>query len=259
VGDWFEARSARLQYPARGRSFPPLFINTVPKSGSAFFNDTITRALQIRQRRIGANVFPDDVVVLWFIDDFAKKNTLAQSHLPATPRNLALLSHHMDRLVIHVRDPRQATLSWTHHLNKVAEKDTLGRDHAIYDPIPEGYFEMSFSDQLSWQIDHHLPHVVRWIEAWVNVAENPKAPLKILMTTYEELKENSAALVRKILDFYEIEYQEKWLVIPPPEPGKAHFRKGDPQEWHRVTSSDQAERAWSHISPDLIERFGWER
>ncbi len=186
------------------------------------------------------------------------KSCLLCAHLPASLNNLLAISLVVDRLIINVRDPRQALLSLVHYLHTDRDVWQDQLHWFYYLNLPENYFSLSFTEQITWQMDNwYLPASIKWIEGWLDAEENTSFYPNILFTQHEELAANSQAFFERILEFYEID-KSRFTMPPPPDfqHGK-HNRKGSVDEWRNVFTPEQAERASSMIPKRLLNRFGW--
>jgi hypothetical protein len=165
----------------------------------------------------------------------------------------------LDKIIVHVRDPRQAILSWTHHIRELYEND----DYALYNcdpPIKKTYFRKTFREQVDWQINNYFPHFLNWIIEW-SKTEKSDFDTKIMITQYEDLRKNSYTFFQSILNFYNINLSEKYLKqsLIEPKKGKLHYRKGSLDEWRDVFTSNQIEKTTKAIPKVLFEEFGWEK
>ena len=176
----------------------PIIFNTLPKSGSVYIGKTLSEGLKEGNfMTVSNNTFPTDSISLSKFEILMKTDSMTQEHFDASEENLAILRAKFPKLIVHVRDPRQALISWTHHLNKVQDsKEAL--DYLLLS-LPERYFKWSFSKQLNWQIKHYFPTCIEWIQKWVKASENEN--LSILFTTYEDFLDNPKGFFMKIFDF----------------------------------------------------------
>jgi len=233
---------------------PGILLNTLPKSGSFYILEAIYKGLNINWMPISAEsevIKRDDIAIL------ASGMNASQEHLHATSRNLCLISEFLDKLVVHVRDPRQATLSWVHHLIKTTReiKDVISLLPAI--PAAKNYFSLSLTEQISWQIESgYLPIAINFIEGWLNAEADPLFYPDILFTKYEDLATDPQAFFESILKFYNIE-KFPFTFPEPPQQGKLHYRKGRADEWREVFTAEQVEKASSMIPQRLFDKFGW--
>jgi len=124
--------------------------------------------------------FPTYFVMPAALESFSRGDVVRQEHFDASPINLALPRPE----VLHVRDPRQATVSWTHHFNRDYLNAPPYMDGTIHQP-PKDFCSWTFQSQLDWHIERHLPLLVAWLRQWMAV--EPTSPLKILWTQHEEL------------------------------------------------------------------------
>ena len=235
---------------------PSIHLNTLPKSGSLYIWANLAMRLAVARTQISCTFFPDDMIVLRDIRQMAEGGFISQSHLPASSLNRRILCSYLDRIIVHVRDPRQATLSWSHHVDKYSAEDTEEIRY-VKPPLPKDFSTRSFEERLDWQIENHLPHCIQWIEGWLDAEEDPEFTTKILFTRYEDFHKDAEALYSKILDFFEIPQS---LVDNTEEiDERPHFRKGRTNEWREVFTPDQIARATEVMTDRIVARFGWER
>lgn len=144
---------------------PPILVNTMPKSGSIFIVRCLSQGLGIAETKIAVSLFPDDLVIRDKLDDLALGNQVAQQHLPARDLNLRFLRNRLNRMIVHVRDPRQATLSWLHHLDnfhahRYLEPACERGLEAVSPGLPEGYFERSLPEKIGHLLATHFPQLI---------------------------------------------------------------------------------------------------
>ncbi|HVT51376.1 MAG TPA: sulfotransferase domain-containing protein [Dongiaceae bacterium] len=254
----FLAFCHRKAFPARQRRFPPILINTLPKSGSKYILRSLSRTLQVDDIRIqGAGLTRAGIAEPNF-KRFIQGNHVCQEHLPAEPHIVAALETAVPRVVLHLRDPRAALVSWVHHVNTIYKK---GHYVAILQGVetrmPEKYFEWGIPDQLAWQTDHFLPTTVNWISRWMDVIEEKSSSLEIMITTYPELAADSVALLARILKFYQIDFEPDWISRRAPEVGKWNYRAGQKADWRDAYTPVLLDRATALIAERERNRFDW--
>lgn len=232
----------------------PIFINTLPKSGSVFTVAKITGALGLDMMKISYGYFPQDLVDIHKIRDFVAGGSIAQEHLDASSLNLAILSLYLDRWCVHVRDPRQAMLSWVHHLNRLHNEGHHTTVEFSMPMLPDDYFDYSFERQIDYQLENYLCPASKWIEDWVKVSDSGNYNIKI--TTYEQLLEDEDKFVSSILDFFQVE-EGSYLIPKIDKSMKNHFRAGNPDEWRTVMTKKQCKLAGEILPTSLKDRFSW--
>jgi hypothetical protein len=130
----------------------------------------------------------------------------------------------VNRMQVHVRDPRQVMISWFHFLPHVARD--LDPVQVLHHGMPDDYFERSTERQLDWLIDNWLRWTIDWIEGWVQAEREPWFKTKLLFTTFEDMIADPKAFFDRILDFYDV---ERDLFVHPSKPahqGDRNFRLG---------------------------------
>jgi len=229
-----------------------IFINTLPKSGSVYIYSTLCEGLKKSFCRISLNTFPEDIINIKNFKEFVKSNSLTQEHLNASERTIQLLEKYQVKFVLHVRDPRQALLSWAHHLNRYRLAPGL---HDLYKPrVPRLYFTWKLEQQLDWLIENHFPHFVQWIADWLKVYKENRLQMKLM--TYEHFHENPNQYFEEILDFYDIPLSA--FSIPSiPKEVSTHYRKGMIDEWRDVFTLEQQRRVNELIPEELFSEFSW--
>jgi len=177
-------------------------------------------------------------------------------HCSPSRYNRIELSNRLERMVVHVRDPRQAMISWCFFLPHVIRD--LDPVHGLHLGVPKQYLDWELASQIDWQIDNYLPLQIDWIVGWVAAGEDPEFKTEILFMTHEELKENQRLYFEKLLKFYQIDPS----LFDFPEPlklGLQNFRKGETDEWRSILSAEQIEKASTRIPEKLYRRFNWPR
>ncbi len=238
---------------------PGILLATMPKSGSIFLMVRIGNGLSLPTlRQVTSDTWPNDMFNYERLRMLSYGWAIAQVHVWAYPQNLNMLNALMDRIVVHVRDPRQAVVSWTHHvINEKKKRGFSTIQDKVYPPLPADYFAWPFEKQLDYQIENYLPQVAQWINLWLEARRNPNLNTRILFTRYDDLKEQPDELLKRILRFYDIDPQKFPIDASRPNEGELHYRQGKRNEWREVMSPQQRERCAEIVPESLLERFGW--
>ena len=239
---------------ARARGLPGMLINALPKSASESIWNRLAEGLGLAQGHISLGLFPDCLTIPYRARELGRGGMAAKEHLPATPHNLSVLARSgVDRVVVHVRDLRQATLSWAHFLEGDVRKRLLAPLWRKTSPAA-AFFDEPFEVQLDWHIDNYLPIAARFIEQWIDAGEAPDCGVAVKFLTFEAFKDDPDCYMDAILAFYGIATEG---FRHDAEAEVVHLRKGAVDEWRGVFSAAQAARAWRQIPPRMAERFAW--
>ncbi len=228
---------------------PFMMLVALPKSASAYLVEVLRRGLNIAYKEVACGYFPQDVMDYRKLNQFSAGNTLAKAHLDANPINMQLLKLHCPRMVLHLRDPRQALLSMVHHLKHCWDTGELQYIQSWIAPAPPpAVLQGGLSGAIDWHLAHFLPNMLEWTERWLAHAESGESP-RVLITHYHDLRENTQAVIERILAFYEI---PAWAFTPTdvPKDWSVHFRKGELEEWREVFN-----RAQQEICSDLMADY----
>src|SRR5262249_12549969 len=247
----------RIEIGGRTGSMPSILFASIPKSGTVFTGQMLSRGLGLELVRVSMEGFPRDLFDLPRLVEFSQGGKVGTAHFDASPENLQLLGGLIDRWIVHIRDPRSVLLSWIHHLDRLHREGGTGAYQLlkIYPSPPSEYFGKTFAEKADWNIESFLPAAVHWIETWLDVYDSRK--YRILLTTYSEIVSNESTYLFKIMDFCEIS-RDRFVR---PELKKTiqdmHFRAGLEDEWRMALTREQLERANSIIGQELLDRFNW--
>jgi len=237
---------------ARARGLPGIVINALPKSASESIWNKLAEGLALAQGHISIGLFPDCLVVPYRARDLARGGLAAKEHLAATAANLQALDRAgIKRIVIHLREPRQATLSWAHFLEGDVRKRLLAPLWRKTTP-PAGFFAKPFGAQLDWHINHYLPLAMTFIDDWVTAAE--AGAIEVAFLDFETFRTDADGYFDRLLAFYEIDPAG---FARDAKAETIHLRKGAIDEWRSVFTPAQRTRAWEKIPDALADRFGW--
>ncbi len=234
----------------------PLVIATLPKSGTVHMRDTLRRALDLQSVDIpDGGYFPRRLVRQGAIRRALRLGGgLIIGHWESAPENLSLFGYYTDRITVHLRDPRQALLSYAHFLPGVL-KELDPPTAAIY-KLPSRYLELSLTQQLDWLVGHYMPLMIEWIEGWLQAADQQAQGLQIKITTFEQLRANPQKFYSDLLAFYGHTSPSEDFILGA-QKGTHNYRSGLVEEWRSVFSDSQASAATSLIPKTWFSRFDW--
>ena len=237
---------------------------SLPKSGTIYIANALEKlinscsAATSSKKLISANR-PDILFKLETEEPYKESlSTLISDHAPAVPQNLFALRMVVDRLIVHVRDPRQALLSFVHYLKQTNDYRSPEYLISTQERLPPDYFSLSLTEQINWQIEKwYLPDAIEWLKGWIDADENPLFYPKILFTKQEDLATDANKFFESILNFYEIEIDRFVFPEPPHFQASKHLRKGSVDEWREVLTPEQIERCTESIPEVILKKFGW--
>ncbi len=242
-------RSAAI---ARGRG--SLIINTVPKSASESIWNRLAEGLGLAQCYLSIGLYPECTLVPSRVAFAAQGGLIAKEHLPATPHNLELLRRHgLGRMVFHLRDPRQATLSWAHFVKDDVASRLLAPIWRQVVPDAE-VLAAGLPAVIDWSIDVYLPRLIAFIEGWVEAADAADSGIEVAFLRFEDFVADGDGYLRRALEHFGIDPGDfAWDAAAE----NVHLRRGLTEEWREAFSRAQRERAWAALPKALRKRFGW--
>jgi hypothetical protein len=247
-----------LQKLGMSRGIPAILLNTQFKSGSMFISRRLAVALSLPSCYVSRTPIEDRIVPEW-LDLFAGGGAICQEHLPPDAETIALLAGSgIGRMLVHIRDPRQSMISALHHYHKRLEEMSTDA-YILMSELPQDYGDWSFAERVDHYLETRLAEQIQWIDGWVRATDEGVDGLEIMLSEYSELRNDPDGLFQSLLDFFQIPRdQVEWSDLEgAPKEGDLHYRKGDVNEWRRVLSPEQAQRATKMIPEPLLKRFGW--
>ena len=239
----------------RKNGLPGILVNALPKSASESIWNRLAEGLGIAQGHISLGLFPDCMTIPSRARELARGGMSAKEHLAATPYNLGALSAAgIDRVLVHVRDPRQAMLSWAYFLRDDVSRRLLAPLWRKTTPRA-AFMGRPLGEQLDWHIDHYLPLAIDWIAGWREAKRAGSGGIAVTIATFEEFKADPDAYFARALDFFAINHN---AFTHDAGAEAVHLRKGSVDEWREVLGEEQRGRAWRKIPRELAEAFGWQ-
>jgi hypothetical protein len=248
------SKVGRQQENARGRGIPAIMFVAMMKSASEFIRENLIRALDVPEIELSVGTVPRDQVIPSAVRQLAKGGAIARSHLSAN--NLPVLAANgVDRLILHVRDPRQVVVSWVHHMRRISDMQFRWAVFHYDPPVPAEFRRWEFRRQLDWAVYNYLPGQLQWLEDWA-AALDEVAPTPVLVSTFEDFAHDQRAFFGKISDFLGVAE----IRVPGAHRQSAaamrNFRSGHVDEWRGALTDTHIDFAAARVEP-LAKRFGW--
>ena len=253
-------------------NLPSILFNAIPKSAGRYCIEALRKGLKLEFSPIGTDMFPQGTLAPVLAMKFNEGGKISHGHIDYWWQPKVLLNAYVDRLLVHLRDPRSTTLEFYYHLLSLKANDWEGSERTgvswldlVHPSIkPKKYFELSKEEQIDVQIENCLPHMISFVEGWLDAEQDSEFKPKILFTTYKQLVEDEAAFFDEILDFYAIDkslFTHKKFTPKADEnsdiEGELHYRNAKLEEWREDFTPQQQEKANKMMPKRILERFGW--
>ena len=272
VMDQYYSKVKRMEMEKNKKEFPSsrldatrcgipaiLFIAQI-KSASEYITAILKKTFQISAYyNLSIETFPNDYLIPSALCPIAEGGNIARLHADANDHNLSLLERlGINKLMIHVRDPRQATISWLHYVIKRSD-DYINTARLLYTPpIPKNFLSMSFNEKLEWAIEFYYPGVISWINGWMELEKENHQNFQLKYTTFEEFANNPASFLQNMALFFGICHDQiPETVLSYSKETTSNFRKGLTDEWKTVYTSKQLDYMWSLMPKFMATRFNW--
>jgi len=237
-------------------SIPSILFNTLPKSASVFILETLSKALKKPAFAISPGYFPQDLVDSRLVSKLIAVNGISQSHLDVSEFNQIFFKK-IKKIILHLRDPRQATLSWIHHLDRLNLENQYDLIDTVIPTLPDNYFNYDLNDKIDYQLEFYFPQVLTWISNWLDYVNESKEQGHIIITTYESFVLNQTEYFSEIFEFLGCDLHSD-ILIPEVIPTRdKNYRLGKTDEWLTILSDRQKQSASSKIPQKMKEQFDW--
>ncbi|MCP5469408.1 MAG: hypothetical protein H7A36_02765 [Chlamydiales bacterium] len=164
----------------------------------------------------------------------------------------------LPKLIIHVRDPRQALVSYVLQLDRLQTHQRY-YEYQSHEEPPKEYYHWDFESKVNWQIDHFYKSAIHWTEEWVAFADSLEQG-RALITEYDALRSAPLSFLRTLVTEFggkESHFKEKHLNQRFPNVHSSFTTKHMTQ-WRELLTQEQQEYVNALLPKHLAERFHWE-
>ncbi|ALS99058.1 sulfotransferase domain-containing protein [Lacimicrobium alkaliphilum] len=228
----------------------------MPKSGSSWLKAAFENALLSDDYRCFGGSWAHgegQQLSIPVFSSFINRGGLMKSHISPTKFNQKVLEDGLSRcpdfkLILHLRDPRQALVSW------IKFEDKMKGPLKTYLHSKKEY---NVQDKFEYFYQVFYLTMVDFIQGWSELLDSSQLISNTLITTQEELKNHPQSLNEKL---------SNWIGLSPgnlaidekPVEGELHFRKGRTDEWKGFFSKEQINKLNQVLPVAIREKFLWE-
>lgn len=249
-----------VEAPTKSPDRLRVLINAIPKSASVSLNSLIASGLRALACLAPVNQFPDSKIDDSFLIRFQRwDEVFFYGHLDATQENKSAYLKHFDKIILHVRDPRQVISSWLSFI----EAETLRSGPYLY-LVPDNYLNLSQSEKRELVIKKHLPKFVHWLESWKQAKEDLGEQL--LIVNYEDFVLNPESYLTRICSFLGMEDKTETMInlntrlkSHAQKSEELHYREGRTNSW-KERFDDREKLTFQELIPNsLLQFFNWSK
>ena len=235
----------------------PVFLITMPKSGSVFMQQQLESALVARDwKTFGGTWYEENGQSLSqpILNEFLRNGRFTKSHLSPSAFNLSLLKDTVSRfpntkIIVHLRDPRQAFVSWLKFYPIL--------EGALKQAIEDKLIAMNISSLEEAFLTLFYEKMIDFIEGWYDVFQKTELSKNMIITTHEQLVHEPETLTQKLSSFVDVS-PDVFSLSGKPETGKMNFRKGKTNEWKSFFSEEMLLKLNKKVNYTIFEKLNWE-
>jgi hypothetical protein len=132
---------------------------------------------------------------------FGSERAVGGEHLAGSAHNLAMLAaHRVTRIAVLMRDPRDALISWWHHLERPDIKSARLRAPVPNTFVPPDYYTLAPEQKLRELITPGMATLQAWMAAWIDVA-GTSSSLRVHFNRFEDFAVDQRGAVGAMLAF----------------------------------------------------------
>jgi Sulfotransferase domain len=230
----------------------PVVLITLPKSGSMYLYHTLQLSYDLKTFPHFGGEFPNVELNRNLVHELLVARGISQTHIAPSRHNLIVMNHFFDRAVVHVRDPRQALLSWVHSAELLMRDSVL--DHQLFG-FDASFFNAPLSERIDREVDRFYPHLIEWLHSWMTELRDRSRSCLYLLTSHEQMVGNPPAMAMKLAYFFNLPPRD--LIFP--DNKTSHFRVGKTDEWREAFTLSQQERVNALLTDELRKFYGWDQ
>lgn len=235
-----------------------IFANVLPESVPFYLSMNLYQFYSLSTYKLSEKSFPQDTImtrgIVWLATN--PDAYIAQASVPPTKVNTDLLSTHLGKMILHVRDPRDALVSMIEYTERQKNHPFI---LGLVTPLPPPeYFGWSYEKKVDWHIDRFYTNSLNWLEQWATfIQANPQ--LQVLVTSFEDMATRPLEFFREILSFYGTDpslFNEKHVF-----PFTRDQFNADPSDigiWRVKLTPAQQNRVKDLLKPELTKFYQWQ-
>lgn len=236
------------------RNIPAITLITQFKSASVYLRKVLADGLNIPTCYLAPSPFSERLVPEW-LAFFARGGAVTQNHTPPSAENLSIIGQSLlDRVAVHIRDPRQSMISAIHHISGIC-RGKSGASQLQKAEFPDNFADWPDHRKVDYYLEKYFADNAAWAAGWLDIAKAPPSGLAIFLSSFETFCRDPRAYITNLLQFFGISPSAfDWNALFEPRAGELHFRKGETAEWRRVLTAEQADRA-SAMMPSVVSDY----
>ena len=237
----------------------PILIASMARSGTSYIINTLSEGLNRPFLSIFSSTHPQQQHVSTDLArELSGRRIICADHFSSDPEVLHdLVLAGFNKIYVHIRDPRQTTLSWLHYMDARFECSILEwpRYRGLLG-LPNEYRKWSYDKKLSWLATNYYPKCVDWIDGWLS-AEREVTDLEIRIGDYMPFNLNQLSYLNSISHYFDPADTLMADLLPDISDPILHYRSADPSEWRKFFPRESRLTMNSNLPPQMAERFGW--
>lgn len=246
-----------LNYSPERNKIPGIFLNTLPESASHYVWESLAKGLHLNNHRfsISNQGFFNQKISALGAQRLALGGAISQAHLFSRPGNVKVLKRYFEKIIIHVRDPRQIIFSRLQYLEQPEDQSKFEFALDLRRPFPKDFFERDFTSKADWLIEYDLPDLIQWIEDWLQISQE-KEGIDILFTNFHQLYHEPKLFFDNILKFYNLEDID-FQYPSTKQQGELNNEAGPLDKWEHKFNSEQVLKLNQALPDSLKLKFNW--
>lgn len=261
-----QAAHEERQRFAISQNIPSFFSSFLPKSGGTFLHNRLINAGAVEiphHTQSPIDFLGCSYLIPSWLRVFLDGGASCHTHFPSMAWNLRIINEvGVQRIWLHLRDPRQAALSAYWHGQGVGQgsgdwetrrlqNEKEARDIRLRRVGDVHRYDKPFDVQIRENFDRFLC----WITSWLMASKVLKCDM--LFTTYEKMLTDRSAFEKLVLRFHGSEHLRD--VFEGEVSPKDRFRRGLVDEWRTVVDAETCEWMSDRMPQEVLSLLDLQR
>lgn len=233
---WSDIQKSKTSTGER-KSSPAVVISSAPKTATVWIKRNLEQTLLSTHIPIHSNDWSSENNKLSEAQLFnlKRQNGFTVSHIYPSIQNQELINYCAEAFILNVREPRQVTISYMHHVLRVLKNYTPEKRLAYcrYHRIPQDFIDATNeSVRITAFVQTYFDRYCNFMLGWMKAMDNTLKHLSCAVSKYEDIHGNAGKFNEIYCNAFGLSEGQLDFSRHPTE-GRNNFRQANHFEWQQ--------------------------